>query len=119
MTTGRGPGSLAHLLGMRPMALEEGNMNPYGIVHGGTIYTLVDYAMGTALTSRLAAGERCATLEIKINYLAATTGGRIRAEAVVVERTTRIAVLEARVHSDDGRLLSIATGTVYISSGPS
>jgi acyl-coenzyme A thioesterase PaaI-like protein len=34
------------------------------------VYSLVDYAMGGALTSRLAPGERCATLEIKINYLA-------------------------------------------------
>jgi acyl-coenzyme A thioesterase PaaI-like protein len=39
-------------------------------VHGGVVGTLVDFAMGGALTSLLGPGERCATLEVKINYLA-------------------------------------------------
>jgi acyl-coenzyme A thioesterase PaaI-like protein len=44
-------------------------------------------------------GERCATLEIKINYLAPVSEGRITAEAWMVARTARIAVLEARVQA--------------------
>ena len=71
------------------------HMNPHGVVHGGIVYTLGDYARGGALTSRLEPGERCATLEVKINYLAPVTEGGIRAEARVVERTRRIGVLEA------------------------
>ena len=92
------------------------HMNPHGVVHGGVIYTLVDYAMGGALTSRLAPGERCATLEIKINYLAPATEGRLAAEARVVERTTRIGVLDARVHAEGERLIALATGTFFIQS---
>ncbi len=52
--------------------------------------------MGGALTSRLRPGERCATLAIKINHLAPVSEGRLAAEAQVVERTTRVAVLEAK-----------------------
>jgi uncharacterized protein (TIGR00369 family) len=51
------------------------------------VYSLADYAMGGALTSRLRPGERCATLEIKINYLAPVSEGILVAEAQVVERT--------------------------------
>lgn len=91
-------------------------MNPHGVVHGGVVYSLVDYAMGGALTSRLDPGERCATLEVKINYLAPISGGTLRAEARVVERTKRIGVLEARVHTDGGRLVALATGSFYIQS---
>lgn len=92
------------------------HMNPYGVVHGGVVYTLVDYAMGGALTSRLEPGERCATLEIKIQYLAPVSGGELRADAIVVERTRRVGVLEARVRTGDGRLIALATGTFYIQS---
>jgi acyl-CoA thioesterase len=120
-----GVGPFADLLGVRRAAMDDGrsrfeltvrseHMNPHGVVHGGVIYTLVDYAMGGALTSRLAPGERCATLEIKINYLAPATAGRLAAEARVVERTTRIGVLDARVHAEGDRLIAIATGTFFI-----
>jgi len=123
-----GVGPFADLLGVHRTAMEDGrsrfeltvrpeHMNPHGVVHGGVIYTLVDYAMGGALTSRLAPGERCATLEIKINYLAPATEGRLAAEARVVERTTRIGVLDARVHAEGERLIALATGTFFI-QGP-
>jgi acyl-CoA thioesterase len=122
------PGPLADLLGIRADKFDDGravfaltvrrdHMNPYGVVHGGVVYSLVDTAMGAALVSRLRDGERCATLEIKINYLAAATGGELRADAAVVERTTRIGVLQARVHGDGERLIALATGTFYITPG--
>lgn len=89
-------------------------MNPHGVVHGGVVYSLVDCAMGGALTSRLEPGERCATLEVKINYLAAASSGELRAEAWVVERTRRVGVLQARVTTDGDRLVALAIGTFYI-----
>jgi acyl-CoA thioesterase len=123
-----GVGPFADLLGVHRAAMGDGrsrfelairadHMNPHGVVHGGVVYTLVDYAMGGALTSRLAPGERCATLEIKINYLAPATAGRLAAEARVVERSARIGVLEARVQDEAARLIALATGTFYI-QGP-
>jgi acyl-CoA thioesterase len=118
-----GVGPFADLLGLRRATMDgrchfevtvrPEHMNPHGIVHGGVVYTLVDYAMGGAATSRLQPGERCATLEIKINYLAPVFGGRITAEAWVVARTARVAVLEARVQGGD-RLVALATGSFYI-----
>jgi uncharacterized protein (TIGR00369 family) len=86
------------------------------VVHGGVVYSLVDYAMGGALTSRLEPGERCATIEIKINYLAPVPDGRLAAEGRVIERTRRIGVLEARVERGGGDLIALATGTFYIQS---
>jgi acyl-CoA thioesterase len=120
-----GLGPLAGLLGIRRGAMADGrcvfeldtspaHLNPHGVVHGGVVCTLVDYAMGGALTSRLGAGERCSTIEIKINYIAPATGGRIAADARVVARSRRIGTLEARVTAEDGTLLGIALGTFYI-----
>jgi acyl-CoA thioesterase len=120
-----GVGPFADLLGLRRATMEAGrcrfeatvrpeHMNPHGVVHGGVVYALVDYAMGGAATSSLGPGERCATLEIKINYLAPVSDGRIAAEAWVVARTARVAVLEARVRADGDRLVALATGSFYI-----
>ncbi|MFQ5829152.1 MAG: PaaI family thioesterase [Candidatus Methylomirabilia bacterium] len=125
--TDAGPGPLAALLGIERGSIENGrccleltvradHMNPDGVVHGGVVYSLVDSAMGGALTSRLETSERCATLEIKINYLAACSGGKLRAEAWVVNHTKRIGVLEARVHGDGDQLVALATGSFYIQS---
>ncbi len=132
--TGPGPdpgvGPFADLLGVRRTLMAGGqarfevtvgpqHLNPHGIVHGGVVYSLVDYAMGGALTSRLTQGERCATLEIKINYLAPVTAGLLAAEAGVVERTARVGVLDARVRTGAGGLVALATGTFYIQSAKS
>ena len=110
---------------MRPKTIGEGRarfeldvtaqlLNPNGTLHGGVIYSLADTAMGAALFSQLGRGQWCATLEIKMNYLSPVTSGTIAAEAVVISRTKRIGVLEAKVFGDDDRQVELATGTFYI-----
>ncbi len=121
---GPGPGAFVGLLGLRPVSMGDGqavfaltvgpaHLNPYGVVHGGAIYALADTAMGGAVVSTLDPGQRCATLEVKINYLAAVGAGELRCRARVVGRTRRIALLEARVEAGD-RLIALATGSFYI-----
>jgi acyl-CoA thioesterase len=107
--------------GKAAMELEAGpdHLNPYGMVHGGAVYALLDTAMGAALVSRLEPAERCATLEVKIQYVAPAAAGLLRAEARLVARTRRIAVLEARVYGGAGRLVALGTGTFYIHAGDS
>jgi acyl-CoA thioesterase len=120
-----GTGPLADLLGVTRLSMSGGqasfevavrpeHMNPHAVVHGGVIATLADYAMGGALSSRLEGAERCATLEVKINYLASVSGGRLRADASVVHRGRRVAVLEARVTDDTGRLVAVGLGSFAI-----
>src|SRR5439155_2147354 len=92
---------LARVLDLRGLTIGDGrcvwattigdvHRNPYGVVHGGVLFTLVDYAMGGALTSALEGGQRCTTLEIKINYVAPATEGEVRAEAWVVSKGARV-----------------------------
>jgi acyl-CoA thioesterase len=118
-------GEFADLVGLRPVSLDTGravfavklrpeHLNPHGVVHGGVVYTLADTTMGAALTTRLDAGERCLTLEIKINYVAPALEGTLACEAVVVDRGRRIGVLEARVRDEAEKLVALATGSFYI-----
>lgn len=96
--------------------VQPSHMNPHGVVHGGVIYTLVDYAMGGALTSVLEPGERCATIEVKVQYVAPVERGTIRADARVVTRTRRLGILETRVYAGEDHLVALATGTFVIHS---
>jgi acyl-CoA thioesterase len=120
-------GFLAHLIGLRWHAAGRGHVrcelpvttklfNPQGVLHGGVVFTMVDYSMGAATVGLLnpTKGERCATVEVKINYLSAVTGGKLIADTSVVSEGTRIVVLESRVTNEDGRLVALATGSYFI-----
>lgn len=90
--------------------------NPMGTMHGGMLATLVDTAMGCAVSSTLKADEAFTTLELHMNFVRAVTKdtGRISAVGNVVHRGGRVATVEARVHDDDGNLCAHATSTCLI-----
>jgi uncharacterized protein (TIGR00369 family) len=98
---------------------EEVHENPMGTMHGGIVATLVDTAMGCALSSLLPADAGFTTLELKTNFVRAITQatGRVYAEGTVVHSGGRIATTEARVHDDTGALYAHATSTCLISRG--
>lgn len=96
------------------LRIEEKVLNVYGTVHGGAISTLADVSMGYALFDHLREDERLATLEMKINYIAAVSSGVLTAEAKLVNRTRNLAVVESRVECN-GKVVAKAMGTFYIS----
>ena len=90
--------------------------NPMGIVHGGYAATLLDSACGIATLSRLEAGNKFTTLELKVAYHKAMddSTGPVRAEAVVTSIGRRVAFAEARLTDSAGRLLASATSTLLV-----
>jgi uncharacterized protein (TIGR00369 family) len=99
------------------MMADELHENPMGTMHGGIVATLVDTAMGCAVSSMLPAGASFTTLELKTNFVRAIsqTTGRVYAEGRVVHSGGRVATTEARVHDDNGALYAHATSTCLIS----
>ncbi len=96
------------------LTIDEKVLNVYGTVHGGVISTLADVSMGYALFDHLREDERLATVEMKINYMAAVSSGVLTAEAKLINRTRNLAVLESRIECS-GRVVAKAMGTFYIS----
>jgi len=94
-------------------------LNPMGTVHGGWAMTLVDSVGGSAGYSLLPAGTGYTTIETKVNFARPITGetGRVRAEAHVVSHGKRIILSEARVLSDDGKVLAHGTSTIMVIPG--
>jgi uncharacterized protein (TIGR00369 family) len=98
---------------------DELHENPMGTMHGGVIATLVDTAMGCAVSSTLNADEGFTTLELKTNYLRAITKdtGCVTAVGRVVHAGSKTALAEAHVYDADGTLCAHATSTCMIMRG--
>ena len=92
------------------LEIDERHLNPHNVVHGGVIYSMADTGMGGAVYSCLNEDELCATVEIKIVYMAPVSSGRLTCDTRVVHRGKRIAMLESEVKNGD-RLVAKATGT--------
>lgn len=104
----RGSGACSAALDVRPELL-----NPNGVVHGGALFSMADTVMGAALHTTLAPGEYCATVEIKIHFLQPVSKGRIRCRTRLVQRGSRIAVLESQI-SAGRQQVALALGTFAI-----
>jgi uncharacterized protein (TIGR00369 family) len=91
--------------------------NPIGVVHGGFAMTILDSAMGCAVHTTLAAGERYTTLETKVNFVRAITleTGPVRCEGVVVHRGGRVATAEGKLVAENtGKLLAHGSSTCLV-----
>lgn len=96
------------------IALTGDHMNPHGVCHGGVLYSMADTSMGAAVYSKLAEDESCATIEIKMVYMAtAREGTVVECESRLVNKGRRVAVLESDVRIGD-RLIARALGTFAI-----
>ena len=78
--------------------IDENSMNPYGIVHGGYLYGLLDTTAGYAACT---SGYKAYTLNANINYLSQCKGNVVRAEAKAVKSGKHIKVYEVNLYDGD------------------
>jgi acyl-CoA thioesterase len=89
-------------------------LNPVGFLSGVAAFTLVDYSMASALIEHLTPEERCATINISINYLRTAREGAIVCTSAVDRRTRSSAALRSEVVHEGGDVLATAVGTYAI-----
>ena len=94
-------------------------LNPTGTVHGGWALALIDSATACACQSLLPPGTNYTTIETKANFSRPITPetGRVRAEGRVISQGKQIISTEARVMSQDGRVLAHGTSTLMVLNG--
>jgi len=121
--SGEIPGApFALLVGITPTLIEKGRVvfegdigehlyNLGGVVHGGFACTIMDSALGCAVTSTLPAGRSCATTDLHVRFLRPLTlaSGRVRCEAKVVHVGKTIGTAQADLTDGAGRLCAHAT----------
>jgi uncharacterized protein (TIGR00369 family) len=97
------------------LKVTEMHLSPAGVAHGGVISALVDFSMGAALFTTLTPGERCSTIEFKINYLSPVSlHEKIYCDGKVKFRGRSHAVIECHVFRDEGKDVAVALGTYNI-----
>jgi uncharacterized protein (TIGR00369 family) len=88
-------------------------------VHGGILAALADTAAAIAAYTTVPGGVALATIELKINYLEAVGGGRIRAEATVLRTGRNFVVTECEIFDRKGMLAAKALLTFGAAGGHS
>lgn len=89
-------------------------LNPFGAAHGAVLASLVDHVLGSAVFPIVPRGTWPATLEFKLNYLAPTRPGILRAAGRVLSLSRKTAVVAVDCEND-GRLVGTALGTIALS----
>ena len=93
--------------------VDEHLLNPFGAAHGAVLASLVDHVLGSAVFPIVPRGTWPATLEFKLNYLAPTRPGVLRATSRVLSLSKRTAVVSVEC-DNDGRLVGTALGTIAL-----
>jgi uncharacterized protein (TIGR00369 family) len=122
---------MLELLNIHLLEVEEGRVvfgaeaeprfyNGMGVAHGGFAATLLDTALGCAINTKMPAGKRFTTLELKVNLTRPLTqeAGPLRCEATVVHVGGRTATSEGRIIDRDGKLYAHGTTTCIVVEPP-
>ena len=92
------------------MNISENSLNPYGIVHGGLIFSMGDTVMGITIRST---GRDTVTLDGTINYLKPGKGKYLIATSEVIKVGKTTSVLMANIYNDKEELIAVMSATYY------
>jgi acyl-CoA thioesterase len=95
------------------MPFHEKLTQPYGLVHGGALFSLADSAAAVAIGSMFEPERKFVTVEMKINFLLPVKDGMMEAEARIIRKGKRIIPVEIDI-SNKERLIAKATATYII-----
>ena len=96
----------------------------HGILHGGVISTLLDVCGGAmaligafdkhqhlSSQERMTRLSKLGTIDLRVDYLRPGRGQRFTATAVLLRSGNKVAVVRSELHSEDGTLVAVGTGT--------
>ncbi|MCP4023542.1 MAG: PaaI family thioesterase [Desulfobacteraceae bacterium] len=97
--------------------LKECHLQPFGIVHGGVLATMIDTATFWAAFLRLPEDAGLVNVDLKLNYLAPVMAGRLLAKGVCLRPGKSISYSEAKLYDEDQNLIAHGTSTLMALPG--
>jgi uncharacterized protein (TIGR00369 family) len=99
--------------------LETGqcHLQPFGMVHGGVMATLIDTATFWSVFLRLPEDAGLVNIDLKLNYLKSITSGEMAAEGRCIKAGRSINYAEASVKDNQGNLIAHGTSTLMVLPG--
>ncbi len=99
------------------LAYQKRITQPYGFMHGGAIAGLADTVAATAIYTLLDDKDKMVSIEMKVNYLAPVTKGKIRACGKVIHKGRKTAVTDVEIKDEKGNLCAKSIVTYMLFPG--
>lgn len=93
------------------LKMREELQQPFGLMHGGAIASLIDTATAFAVVSVLEKEENAVTIDLHLNYLRPVSEGKIFCTAKVIKAGKRILTVSAEITNEEGKLVATALST--------
>ena len=97
------------------MRLRPEHLNGVGVVQGGAIFTLADYAFAVCSNSH---GTVAVALDVAITFARAARTGMLVAEAREASVSRRVSVCDVRVTDAEGEVVALFRGTAFRKDEP-
>ena len=94
--------------------VQEKHFQPFGLVHGGVFASLIDAAAFWAVYTQVPEDLGMTTVELKLNYLAPLSTGRMIARGKSLRVGKTLCLGEASIVNEEGSLLAHGTSTMMI-----
>ena len=95
------------------MVAADFRLQPFGVVHGGNIASLIDTATFWACyLSMDSDDDGLATVDLKLNYLAPARPEPLRCTGTLIKAGKTLSYAEAEARGGDGRLIAHGTSTL-------
>ncbi|NPE29934.1 PaaI family thioesterase [Methanococcoides sp. SA1] len=92
------------------MDIQEHHLNGVGMVQGGAIFTLADFAFAAASNSH---GTVAVAINANISFVTSTTSGTLYAQARENSKNPKIATYTVDITDEEGNAIAIFQGMAY------
>ena len=99
------------------LTIADCHHQPFGIVHGGVLATLIDTATFWSVFMRLPENAGLVNIDLKLNYLMPAISGAIVAKGRCIRAGRTLSYAEARVENTAGEPLAHGTSTLMARPG--
>jgi acyl-CoA thioesterase len=92
------------------MEVKPFHINGVGLVHGGALFTLADFAFAAAANSH---EEVAVAINASISYLKGVKAGTLYAEAEEISNSRKISTYSIKITDTSGQLIAMFQGMAY------
>ena len=96
--------------GRASVKIRNHHLNGVGIIQGGLLFTLADYAFAMAANSR---GKTAVAVEASVSFIKGVSEGILTAEAVEVSCKKTLARYDVRITNEQGEMIALYHGTAF------
>ncbi|NIO03087.1 MAG: hotdog fold thioesterase [Proteobacteria bacterium] len=98
--------------------VQNKHLQPFGAVHGGVFASIIDAAAFWAVFPEVDENVAMTTVDLKVNYLAPAQNGTLIAKGRRIKVGKTLALGEAEISSQEGKVLAHGTSIMMILKNP-